>query len=456
MLAGVGERFVSFVKTFSHHFRSYRHDVTDKARQYTSGLMQAGARKNMDRMAEVVPDCNSRNLQQFLTHSKWDARNVISHVAQEANELIGDSQHTGLLIDESGFAKQGKESVGVSRQWLGRLGKVDNGQVAVFGVLAKNHYSVPVDVKLYLPKTWIDTPNRCDKAGIPESERTFRTKDELAIEIVDNAQRNGLRFGWVGADAGYGKGPGFCLELHKRKHLFVVDVHSDFSLYFEEPKPVPSAGSKQGQQPKHWKTDEDRFDVKWFVNNISLKNQPVITLRDTTRGKLTVKSVRMPVWVWDSYAGQGHRFFLVVTQTVGDASQTKVSLCNVPESMDQKTLAWMQFQRYWVERAFEDAKSQCGMADYQVRKWSGWHHHMALVMMAMAFMLNERLSHQDTYPLLSCSDIEVLLSRFLPSREVCQSEVIRQLEYRHRQRLSAIASHARKKQIAIGPLDEPD
>ncbi len=89
-LADVGRRFVSFVKNFSEHFRSYHHDVTDKARQYASGLMQAGSRKNMDRMAEVVPDAKSRNLQQFITHSKWDAREVIDHVARDANELIGD------------------------------------------------------------------------------------------------------------------------------------------------------------------------------------------------------------------------------------------------------------------------------------------------------------------------------------------------------------------------------
>jgi SRSO17 transposase len=98
------------VKSFSPHFRSYRYDVTDKARQYASGLMQAGTRKNMDRMAEVVPEAKSRNLQQFLTHSKWDARSVIDHVAQEGNELIGDDHRTGLLIDESSFAKQGKMS----------------------------------------------------------------------------------------------------------------------------------------------------------------------------------------------------------------------------------------------------------------------------------------------------------------------------------------------------------
>lgn len=419
--------------------------------------MQAGARKNMDRMAEIVPESNSRNLQQFLTHSKWSARQVIDQVAQEANNLLGDSQRTGLLIDESGFAKQGPMSVGVSRQWLGRLGKVDNGQVAVFGVLAKNRYNVPVDVKLYLPKSWTDNPKRCEKAGIPADERIFRTKEELAIEIVDQARQNGLQFGWVGADAGYGKGPGFCLELHRRQQCFVVDLHSDFSIYLEEPKPHFSVTtSSRRHKPTCWRTDEDRFEVKTIVDALNFDNQPIITLRATTRGPLTVKSVRLPVYVWDSKSGQGHRFFLLVTQTVGGNPQTKVSLCNAPETMDQKTLAWMQFQRYWVERAFEDAKSECGMADYQVRKWSSWHHHMALVMMAMVFMLDERMRHQDTYPLLSCSDIEELLSRFLPRRDVNQQEVIQQLEHRHRQRMSAIESHTRKKELAVGPLEEPD
>ena len=114
-------------------------------------------------MAEVVPDAKSRNLQQFLTHSTWDDQAVINHVAHDVNELIGDRKSTGLIIDESSFAKQGKMSVGTSRQWLGRLGKVDNGQVAVFGALANNRFVSPVDVRLYLPKEWTKDPRRCNK-----------------------------------------------------------------------------------------------------------------------------------------------------------------------------------------------------------------------------------------------------------------------------------------------------
>ena len=439
---------MSFVKSFSHHFRSYRHDVTEKARQYASGLMQAGARKNMDRMAEVVPDSKSRNLQQFLTHSKWDAHSVIDHVACEANHLLGDDRRAGLLIDESGFAKQGPMSVGVSRQWLGRLGKVDNGQVAVFGVLSKDRFAIPIDVKLYLPKKWTEDPRRCEKAGVPEAERIFRTKEKLALEIVSHARQNGLRYGWVGADAGYGKGPGFCLELDQRGERFVVDLHSDFPVYLEDPKPyLPEKTSRKGPKFTRYRTDASSIEVKAAVEGLKFCEQPVLKLRDTTRGPLKVRALRFPVYVWDGESAQACRFFVLATQTLGPKAETKVSLCNAPETIGLKTLAWMQLQRYWVERAFEDAKSECGMADYQVRKWSAWHHHMALVMMAMLFMLSERIRHEDTYPLLSCSDIEELLSHFLPRRDVTRKEVIRQLEHRHRKRLAAMQSHERNSDL---------
>jgi SRSO17 transposase len=401
-------------------------------------------------MAEVVPDSKSRNLQQFLTHSKWDARSVIDHVARDANQFLGDEQRAGLLIDESGFAKQGPMSVGVSRQWLGRLGKVDNGQVAVFGVLSRDRYAIPVDVKLYLPKKWTEDPKRCEKAGIPEAERVFRTKEQLALEIVSHARQNGLRYGWVGADAGYGKGPGFCLELDRMGERFVVDLHSDFPIYLEDPRPyLPEKTSRKGPKFNRYRTDASSIEVKAAVEGLKLCEQPVLKLRDTTRGPLKVRALRFPVYVWDREASQACRFFLLATQILGPKAETKISLSNAPETMKLKTLAWMQLQRYWVERAFEDAKSECGMADYQVRKWSAWHHHMALVMMAMLFMLNERVRHKDSYPLLSCSDIEELLSRFLPRRDVTREEVIRQLEYRHRKRLAAIQSHSRNNNLRI-------
>lgn len=439
----MGSRFISFVNTYNEHFRSFYHDVSDKARQYSSGLMQAGTRKNMDRMAEVVPDSKSRNLQQFITHSKWNYRDVIDHVAQDVNELLGDEQNTALLIDESGFAKQGKDSVGVSRQWLGRLGKVDNGQVAVFGALVNGQYAAPVDVRFYLPQEWTNDPHRCERSGIPQDEWVFRTKTELALSIIDHARKSGLRYGWIGADAGYGKGPGFCFALDEKGEIFCVDLHSDVQVYMKDPKPyLPQKAGKAGRPCKTYKSEEG-LEVKALINSLPEKHWKTLTLRNTTRGELKVRICRQEVYVWDGESEKVKCWTLVATKSLGKNPDFKISLTNAPEDTTLKRLGWMQRQRYWIERTFEDAKSECGMADYQVRKWSAWHHHMALVMMSMLFMLSERIRHKDAHPLLSCADIEELLSHFLPRRDVSEKEVISQMEQRHLQRIKAMESHAR-------------
>lgn len=435
---------MSFVKTYTEHFQSYTHDVSEKARQYASGLMQAGARKNMDRMAEVVPESKSRNLQQFLTHSKWDHRAVIDHVAHDVDEVLGDDRDACFLIDESGFAKQGKMSVGVSRQWLGRLGKVDNGQVAVFSALAKDQYVAPVDVRLYLPQEWTDDPKRCERAGVPEDDRKFRTKTELALEMVRHARVRGLRYGWVGADAGYGKGPGFCFSLDEMGETFVVDVHSDFQVYLEDPKPyVPKKTSKAGRPFTKYQSDQEGIEVRDLLDSLPARRWKTMTLRKTTRGVLRVRICRLKVYVWDGESDKVKCWTLIATKSLGKQPEAKISLSNASKNITLKRLGWMQRQRFWIERTFEDAKSECGMADYQVRKWTAWHHHMALVMMAMLFMLTERMNHKDTYPLLSCADIEQLLAHFLPRRDVTKEEVIFQLEQRHFQRQKAIESHSR-------------
>jgi len=432
------------VNTYTEHFQSYRHDVSDKARQYACGLMQAGSRKNMDRMAEVVPESKSRNLQQFLTHSKWDHKEVIDHVAQDVDSLLGDVRHACFLIDESGFVKQGKGSVGVSRQWLGRLGKVDNGQVAVFGALANGPYVAPVGVRLYLPQQWVNDPKRCRGAGIPEEERRFRRKSELALELVQHAREKGLRYGWVGADAGYGKGPGFCFALDEIGETFCVDLHSDFRVYLKDPEPyLPEKVTNFGRPFTKYRSDQKGIEVRDLVKAFPAQRWKKVTLRKTTRGVLRVRIGRCKVYIWDGNSDKVKLWTLIVTQSLGDNPDTKISLSNAPKHTNLKRLGWMQRQRFWIERTFEDAKSECGMADYQVRKWSAWHHHMALVMMAMLFMLSERMYHKDTYPLLSCADIEDLLSHFLPRRDVSEEEVIFQLEQRHRQRQQAMESHAR-------------
>jgi SRSO17 transposase len=249
----------------------------------------------------------------------------------------------------------------------------------------------------------------------------------------------------VGADAGYGKGPGFCLALDEMGETFVVDLHSDFQVYMQDPKPyLPEKTTQRGRPFERYQTDEESIEVGDIVKSLPVKRLKKMTLRETTRGVLKVRICRMPVYVWDGESDKVKRWTLIISKSLGKNPDTKISLANTPKQTTLRRLGWMQRQRYWVERVFEDGKSECGMADYQVRKWSAWHHHMALVMMAMLFMLSERIRHEDTYPMLSCSDIEELLAHFLPRRDMTQEEVIWQMEQRHIKRQKAIESHARR------------
>ena len=141
---------------------------------------------------------------------------------------------------------------------------------------------------------------------------------------------------------------------------------------------------------------------------------------------------------------------IVVRREIGSLSEElKYSLSNAPQETSTERLAHMQGQRYWIERAFQDAKSHCGLDHYQVRGWQGWHHHAALVMMAMFFMLKEKLLNEEEVPLLSCYDIEILLTHFLPKRGTTKDEVIAQMERRHRKRQAAIDSQMRKQMASL-------
>ena len=223
-----------------------------------------------------------------------------------------------------------------------------------------------------------------------------------------------------------------------------VELHSDFPVYPKDPKPyLTHKVNKSGPPFKKYQTDQAGIEVRALLGSLPAQRWKKMTLRRTTRGVLRVRICRLKVYVWDGESDKAKCWTLIATKSLGENPDTKISLTNLPKHATLKRLGWIQRQRYWVERTFEDAKSECGMADYQVRKWSAWHHHMALVMMAMLFMLSEKIHHKDTYPLLSCADIEELLSHFLPRRDVTEEEVIFQLEQPHLQRQKAIDSHAR-------------
>lgn len=229
--------------------------------------MQA-ERKNMQRMEEIVPDSNEQSLQHFLSNSPWDHRGVMDQMALDVDKELGGHEDAMLMIDESSLPKKGEESVGVARQWCGQLGKVDNCQVAVFAALGRGERASLVDARLYLPKVWTKDEARCEKAGVPEDARMYRTKHELALDIVEHALELGIRFEWVGVDAFYGENGSLLRALDDAGLRFVADVHRDQRIFLIDPIKNPDARSIRAdewaeQQPaQRWRRTQARESTR--------------------------------------------------------------------------------------------------------------------------------------------------------------------------------------------------
>ena len=390
---------------------------------------------------EVVPNSDYQALQHFLSDSRWDARAVMDQVGDHADEALGGYEDSCLLIDETSFPKKGKKSVGVARQWCGRLGKVENCQVAVYASLSRGHHSALIDTRLYLPKEWVEDAERCQEAKIPEAERVQRSKADLALEMVRHARALGRRFRWVGADGGYGKDPVFLRSLEDSGESFVVDVHKSQAVYLEDPRPaVPERRSPLGKAPTRLRTKAESHRVEEWARRQPRRSWQRIRVRDSTKGVLRLDVLHRRVWLWDGEEKKARCWRLIVTREVGSERTLKYGLSNVSSDVPLRELTQMHRHRYWIERSFQDAKGTCGLGDYQARGWVAWHHHMALVMMAMQFLLEERLLQKDEHELLSCADVVQLLVHTLPRRDVTLKEVVRQMEVRHRQRREAIES----------------
>jgi SRSO17 transposase len=344
------------------------------------------------------------------------------------------------------FTKKGEKSVGVARQWNGRLGKVDNCQVGVFAALARKDRVTLVDTRLFLPKEWTDDKERCLNAGVPEDRLEHRTKPELALALVKSGRANGLKFAWVAVDGLYGNDPAFLRALEAEHETFMADVHCDQTIYLEDPAPYRRRRkSKRGRKPTRLKTRRKGLRVdKWAARQPDAAWQTV-SLRESTKGELTARVLHRLVWLWDGEEEQARQWHLIVRDECEDQPRYKYSLSNASPHTPVKRLAVMQSQRYWVERALQDAKGQSGLAEYQVRTWTGWHHHMAMVMLVQLYMLETKITHANTCQLLSCADICRLLLHFLPRRDVTTAEVIRQMLVRHKQREAATASYRKKR-----------
>ena len=402
----------------------------------------------MLRMSEVNA-VDHQAMQHMLTEGSVDWRGFGQQIALEANDLLGGKDSV-LIFDESGFAKKGKSSAGVSRQWNGRLGKVDNCQVGVFATLCQGDLATLIDTRLYLPEAWCNDEARCQKAAIPKDQRQFRSKSQLALEMLEIARQRGIQFGYAGIDGGYGKEPAFLRGVDEQGCRFVADVHCDQTIYLQDPEPrVPEATAGRGRKPTRLQAQCASQRVDQWAAAQPPEAWLRLTLREGEKGLLVADYLHLPVWVWDGEEETACCWHLLVRREVGANDISHYCLSNAPLDTPWQELARVQAQRFFIEHSFREAKSECGMADYQVRRWDAWHHHMALVMLGTLFLVKQKKAGRQQWPMLSFNDLVTALEHLLPRRQLTAEELADIIGKRHYLRRKAKESHARRSQVAL-------
>lgn len=269
-----------YLKGFCELFICHRTNNIDKCEVYVSGLLHE-CESNIERMVERVPDSDYEQIQHFISNSPWNGVAVMDAVAEKVQETLsialtdGTRATNGLLLDESHPAgtreKSGKESVGVAYQYIGQVGKVANGQVGVFAALCNGEQVGLVQGRLYLPQEWVDDPVRCTKAGIPESEQIYRTKPQLAVEIIKTLPSK-VAYEWVGGDSIYGNSPVLRQHLYTQKKAFVLDVGEELGVYVEQPHPyIPAKKRDEDGHPPLMSVMPKCFPSKCGCNKFQSK-----------------------------------------------------------------------------------------------------------------------------------------------------------------------------------------
>jgi SRSO17 transposase len=300
---------------------------------------------------------------------------------------------------------------------------------------------------LFLPEAWARDPERCAKAKVPAAERVHRTKTELALAMVITARARGSTHQWVGGDEVYGNNHGFTAALEDLGEVFLMDVASNMRIWASDPGPRPPRPEKG----KHGRPRTRAQAAAGAAKAVSVKTLTAqcfaaeareVVIRDATKGPLRAPLWVRPIWVWDGKSSSARPRRLIVRQ---EADGTfKYSMSNAAPDTPWERLAYMQAQRFWIERCFQDAKSELGMAQYEVRGWPGWHHHITLSCLALLFLLKERSGASGHTPLLSARDIVELLALYLPRRPRDETEVLRQMQQRHAARQSDLDNRRRR------------
>ena len=396
-LRACGTELVGFHQRFSPCFG--RIECQGHAFHYLQGLLLAPKGKSVEPMALHFAEGNVIPMQRFLTRGVWDAAAVqreVQAVAAErlAPSAVGTPEGAVLIIDESAFAKKGTHSVGVRRQHNGRLGKVDNCQVGVFLAYATPAGTVLADHRLYLPKDWADDPDRRKETRVPEDVQ-FRTKPELAGDLVEAVRANGLLpYDWIVADELYGSNGDLKARLEDRGERYLMEVPVSTTVWTKDPATEIPPSVSQGQPPSRPRRDSV-CSVRDVAASLPESAWQTLQLREGAQGPVMFEFAAVRVWQVH-HRKPGPPSWLVIRRSLEAKPETKYYISNADADVPLATLAAVTGVRWRVEEFFEDGKGSLGMRDYQARSWTSWHRHMALVAVAHLFVTVTRIRLKKT------------------------------------------------------------
>lgn len=466
------ERLYRFWQRYFECFKTKTRNSGEYAYDYLSCLLRMETRRNYTNIGRAA-GVAGENIQHFMSNSPWSVRAVLEQVQEEIKATPGLEQGSVLILDESPDEKAGDESAGAGRQHNGRLGKVEMSQVGVFLAHANlTHADCPmwtwVDGELYLQEHWLtpETAKKRKRVGIPP-EREFETKIELGWKMIQRVQANGLPFEAVACDDLYGRSTWLRDEMNGANIIYMADVPRTTRVYLEKPLlgvPAPKAGHR-GRKPTRLRVLNG---VKPFkVHQVARRADTTwkrIRVRPIERGELNDPFAVRRVWTLREGKPEPVEEWLVVRREA--ENRYNYSLSNAPADASLEYLAWLKCQRYFVERTNQDAKSEAGWDELEARKYRGWEHHLALVILAVWFAAQIKwewaqecardltLAQQfavEVLPALSMANIRLLLRAAMPLPQPTPEEAVALVAEHFVNRTRSRASRLKRQRAVLKP-----
>src|ERR1700731_1550941 len=370
-------------------------------KNYCKGLLLPEERKSVEPMAARLAPNDVRRMHQSLHHLVADAPwNDEEMLAEVRRYVLPTMQKQGpvvaWIVDDTGFPKQGKHSVGVARQYCGQLGKHDNCQAAVSLSVSTWNASLPIAWRLYLPEVWCQDAERCQQAGVPEG-MTFQTKPEIALEQIRQALERQVARGVVLADAGYGKGTQFRTTLTQLGLQYIVGIESNATVWEpgQQPLPAPLRKSGRGAPPKRLRRapDHQPLSVKQLAISLPSSAWKDVGWRQGSHGILRSRFAAVlvrPAHRDEKRTKPRPEEWLLIEWPKEALEPTKYWLSTLPVKTALKPLVKLAKHRWVIERDYEELKQELGLGHYEGRGWRGFHHHATLCIAAYGFLVSER------------------------------------------------------------------